>query len=171
MASILDSSNQGPLGIEPRSMIVRCRNAEASTAIARGDLVRLDFSQSSIVTGQGDAAITAASNSKFANVLLGPTGNPATGSTTSSIYGIAQEAIAAGATGNIMFAGITTATVASGTYAAGERVGLPVSGGTAGRMTRAATTQPIATVLVGGTSVTSITVLLQGEVSYGGSAT
>lgn len=171
MASILDASNNGVLGIQPRTLIVRCRNAEASNAIAIGDLVRLDFSQSSTEPGQGSAAVTSASNSKFANVLLGPTGNPATGSTTSSIYGIAQEAIAAGASGNIMFAGVTTATVASGTYAAGERVGLPASGGTAGRMTRAATTQAIATVLVGGTTVTSITVLLQGEVAYGGSAT
>jgi hypothetical protein len=171
MASILNASAQGSLGIQPRTLIVRCRNAEASTALARGDLVRLDFSQSSTEPGQGDAAITSASNSKFANVVLGPTGNPATGSTTSSIYGIAQEAIAAGATGNIMFAGVTTASVASGTYAAGERVGIPVSGLTAGRMTRAATTQSIATVLVGGTTVTSITVLLQGEVAYGGSAT
>lgn len=170
MASILDSSNQGSLGIEPRSLIVRCRNAEASTALARGDLVRLDFSQSSIITGQGDAALTSASNSKFANVVLS---SVTASSSESSIYGVAQEAISAGATGNIMFAGITTVkSVATGTYAAGERVGLGTTTTTTkGLVHRLTVTQPVGTVLVGGATPSTITILLQGELAYGPTGT
>ena len=168
MAHILNASNNGTLGIQPRTLIVRCRNAESSTALARGNLVRLDFSQTSVEPGQGGAAVTAASDSKFANVILGPA---TPGTVNSTVFGIAQEAIAAGATGNIMFAGVTPATVASATYAAGQRVGLGTTSVTAGTMTNATTTMPIATVLVGGASVTSITVLLEGAVSYCNSAT
>lgn len=164
MSTILNASNQGTLGIHPRPVIVRCRNAEASTAIAKYDLVRLDFSQSSTEPGQGDAAVTAASNSKFANVVLGPTGRSAT---TTGIYGVAQEAIAAGAAGNIMLAGVTPVTCASATYAANQIVGIPASGLTAGRVTNASVTQNVATVLVGGTTVTQITVLLEGGISFG----
>lgn len=168
MASVINGNYQPSLGIEPFTIVARCRNAEASTALARGDLVRLDLSQTSIEPGQGTAALTAASNSKFANVLLGPTGP---GTTNSSIYGIAQEAITAGSTGLVMFAGVTPASVTSLTYVAGQRVGLGTTAVTAGRMTNATTTMPIAAVLVGGTTVTSITVLLPGEVAYCNSAT
>lgn len=164
MSVILNSSNNGTLGAQPRSVILRCRNSEASSAIAKYDLVRLDFSQSSIEPGQGDAALTAGSNSKFANVVLGPTGRS---NTTTGIYGVAQEAIAAGASGNIMFAGVTPVTCASATYAANQIVGIPASGLAAGRVTNASVTQNVATVLVGGTTVTQITVLLEGGISFG----
>jgi hypothetical protein len=166
MSLTISSSVQPSLGVEPRRLIVRCRNSEASSTISRGALVRLDFALASGSTesGQGTAAITAASNSVFANVVLGPTTGAAT---TSGFYGIAQESIAAGATGAVMLAGITTANVASATYAVGQRVGLSASAITAGTMTNATTTQTIAVVLVGGTTVTSITVLLPGDLSFG----
>ena len=164
MSVILNASNNGTLGVHPRTVVLRCRNAEASNAIAKYDLVRLDFSQTSIEPGQGDAAVTAASNSKFANVVLGPTGRS---NTTTGIYGVAQEAIPAGSTGNIMFAGVTPVTCASATYAANQLVGIPASGLTAGRVTNASVAQNVATVLVGGTTVTQITVLLEGGISIG----
>jgi len=167
MASVINGNYQPTLGIEPFTIVARCRNAQGA-ALNRGDLVRLDFTQTAVESGQGTAALTAASNSKFANVTLGPTGP---GTINSGVYGVVQEAIVTAGTGLVMFAGVTTATVVSGNYTAGERIGLGTTAVTAGQMTRATTTMPLAAVLIGGTGVTTATVLLPGEVAYCNSAT
>ena len=163
MSVLLSASNNGVLGIQPRTLILKCRNA-AGGAIAQYDLVRLDLSQASLEAGQGSAAVGSASNSIFANVVKGPTGK---GTTTTGIYGVAQEAIADGASGPIMFVGTTPVKAASATYAAGNNVGIPASGLTAGTVTNATVTQAVAMCLVGGTTVTQITVALDGNISFG----
>lgn len=164
MSTILDASNNGVLGVQPRALIVKCRNA-AGAAIAKYDLVRLDIAnQTSTEPGLGSSAVGSASNSQFANVIKGPTGK---GATTSAIYGVAQEAIADGGIGSIMFSGVTPVTAASATYAAGNQVGIPASGLTAGTVTNASVTQPIGVCAIGGTTVTQITIVLDGNISYG----
>ena len=166
MSVLIDSPNNGVLGIQPNPVIVRCRNAESSTAIAQYDLVVLDVTQSSVDAGTGSAAVNAASNSKFANVKLSLA---AVGATikSSGLYGVAQEAIAAGATGNILFAGVTLCKTVSGTYTQGEVVGLVASSGGAGAVARVSVTQPIGMALVTtGASSTQATILLDGRISY-----
>jgi len=165
MSVILEASNHGTLGVQPRSFIVRCRNAESSTAIAQYDLVVLDVTQSSTDPGQGSSAITAASNSKFANVKLSPAAKAAG---TSGLYGIAQEAIAVGANGNVLFAGISLCKAQSGTYTQGELVGLRDSSGAAATISRASVTQVIGMVIsTSAASATQATVLLDGSLSFG----
>ena len=155
----------GPLGVQPRPLIVRCRNAESSTAIAQYDLVVLDVTQSSTDTGQGSAALGSPSNSKFANVKVSPAAKAAG---TSGLYGIAQEAIVAGATGNILFSGISLCKAQSGTYTQGELVGLRDSSGAAATISRASVTQIIGMVIsTSAASATQATVLLDGSVSFG----
>ena len=171
MSVLLEASNHGTLGVQPRPLIVRCRNAESSTAIAQYDLVVLDVTQSSTDPGQGSAAITAASNSKFANVKQSVA---ATGVTvkSSGLYGVAQEAIAVGATGNVLFAGTTLCKSVSGTYTQGEVVGLVASSGAAASIARVSVTQPIGMVIsTSGASATQATILLDGNISYAVSAT
>ena len=169
MSAILNASNNGVLGIQPRTVIVKCRNAEASTAIAKYDLVVLDVAQASIEPGLGDAAAGSASTSKFANVKVSPANRSAT---SSGIYGVAQEAIAAGATGSVMFAGITPCKTVSETYTQGQLVGLPSSSGTAASLVRLSVTQTIGTVVVTtSASATQATILLDGNVSYGAVST
>lgn len=163
MSVLLNASNHGAIGIQPRTLILPCRNSSGGS-IAQYDLVRLDLSQASLEPGLGAAAAGAASTSVWANVVKGPTGK---GATTSGIYGVAQEAIANGAVGKIMFVGTTRVTSASATYAAGNQVGIPASGLTAGTVTNASVTQPVGMCVVGGTTVTQITVALDGNVSFG----
>ena len=171
MSILLNSPNQGTIGIQPRSVIVRCRNAESSTAIAQYDLVVLDVTQTSTDSGQGSAAVGSASNSKFSNVKLSLAAVGATVD-SSGIYGVAQEAIAAGGTGNILFAGVTLCKAVSGTYTQGEVVGLVASSGGAGAVARASVTQPIGMALTTtGASSTQATILLDGRISYAVTAT
>ncbi len=164
MSIILGTPNQGVLGIQPQTIIARCVNPSGGTAIKQYDLVYLDFSKASVNAGTGSSTYPTLSNSKFANVIIGPTGR---GQTTTGVYGVAQQAIAAGAEGPVLFAGTTLVTCASSTYAAGDVVGLPASGATAGTVTRLIVTQPIGACIVGGTAVTQITMLLEGGISFG----
>lgn len=164
MSVLLEASNNGVLGVQPRNVVVKCVNPSGGTAIKQYDLVYLDFSKASADAGTGSSTYPTLSNSKFANVIIGPTGR---GQTTTGVYGVAQEAIAAGAEGKVLFAGTTLVTCASSTYAPGDVVGLPASGATAGTVTRLIVTQNIGVCLVGGTTVTQITMLLDGGVSFG----
>lgn len=163
MSVLLEASNNGPIGVQPRSVIVRCI---AGASIAQYDLVVLDFSKASELPGTGTSTYPTASNSKFANVVKGPTGK---GALTTGLYGVAQEAIASGAEGRIMFAGITPVNAASASYQAGNVVGIPASGLTAGTVTNATVTQAVGTVVLptASTSTTLPTIILDGSISFG----
>jgi hypothetical protein len=166
MSTLLETSNHGSLGLQPSPLIVRCRNSESSTAIAQYDLVVIDVTQSSTEPGQGSAAIGSASNSKFANVVRSVAAAGATVK-SSGLYGVAQEAIPVGATGNVLFAGITLCKAVSGTYTQGEVVGLVASSGAAASVARVSVTQPIAMVVAtSGASATQATIMLEGSISY-----
>jgi hypothetical protein len=162
MSVLLSASNNGVLGIHPRTLILKCRNASGG-AIAQYDVVRLDLSQASLEPGQGSAAVGSASNSIFANVVKGPTTK---GSATTGIYGVAQEAIADGAAGHIMFVGTTLVTATSKTYAVGNQVGFSASAITAGAITNDTVTQPIGVCHTAGT-VTQIRMTIDGNLSFG----
>lgn len=160
MSYILTSTLQPTVGIQPRYLIVRCR---ATAQIAAGLLCSLDLSQASEEPGLGSSLPGSATNSKWANVSLGGTVRAAG---TSSLYGIAQETIASGAEGLVMFAGFTNATSASLTYAVGNQVGLSGSAITAGHITNASVTQPIGIATTAGTT-TAPRILLTAQFSYG----
>lgn len=162
MSYILTSTVQPTVGIQPRYLIVRCRNKEASTLNAN-ILCLLDFAQASEEPGLGSSLPGTASNSKWANVALAAT---TTAATTSGLYGITQEAIAAGAEGLVMFAGFTNATSASLTYAVGNRIGLTGSAITAGNVSNATVTTPIGIATTAATT-TSPRILLFGQFAFG----
>ena len=163
MSIVLGTPNNGVLGIQPQNIVVRCVNPSGGTAIKQYDLVYLDFSKASVDAGTGSSTYPTLSNSKFANVIIGPT---APSLTTTGLYGVAQQAIAAGTEGPVLFAGTTLVTCASATYTAGNVVGLAATT-TAGTVTRLIVTQPIGVCLVGGASATQITMLLDGTISNG----
>jgi hypothetical protein len=163
MSVLLEASNHGMLGIQPNSLILSCRNKDSS-AIAQYALVRLDFAQTSEEPGTGSSAVGAASNSKWANVTLAPT---TTAASSGGIYGVAQEAIAAGATGKVMFAGITQATSASLTYAVGEAVGLTGNAINAGNVSNATVTTKIGIFVGTAGASTAPRILLQGSLAFG----
>jgi len=163
MSVLLSASNMGSIGIQPNTLILSCRNKDSSS-IAQYALVRLDFAQASEFPGQGDAAFNADSTSKWANVTLGPT---QTAASTGGLYGIAQEAIAAGKVGKVMFAGITQATSASLTYAVGEAVGLTGSAITGGNVSNATVTTKIGIFVGTAGASTAPRILLTGAVAFG----
>ena len=163
MSVLLNAPNNGVLGIQPRPVILSCRNKD-SAAIPQYTLVRLDFAQTSEEAGTGSSAVGAASNSKWANVTLAPT---TTAATSGGIYGVAQEAIAAGANGKVMFAGITQAISASLTYAPGEAVGLTGTAITAGAVSNATVTTKIGIFVGTAGASTAPRILLTGNVAFG----
>jgi len=129
MSVLLAALSQGTLGIHPRSIIVRVRNSGADAIVAT-DLVRFDFAQTSAEPGQGDAAATEASTSKFANVARAPANAPA--GTLGGLYGVAMSPIGVGRTGDVLVCGVATVKCASGTYTQGQTVYLGTTGGTSG---------------------------------------
>jgi len=159
MSMIVSTFSQGTLGLQPRSVIVKARNAETSTTIATGDLVRFDLTQPSSSPGNGSALPTAASNSKFANVKVGPF----IGTDSGGIYGVAQEAILAGQIGYIMVVGITNVKCASLTYVAGEIVGTSSSAATVTNSAPVINVGTVATSSDG--AVTSVQIILDGSLS------
>jgi hypothetical protein len=163
MSVLLEASNHGTLGIQPNPLILSCRNKDSS-AIAQWALVRLDFAQTSEEPGTGSSALGSASNSKWANVTLAPT---TTAASSGGIYGVAQEAIAAGANGKVMFAGITQATSTSLTYAVGEAVGLTGSAITAGNVSNATVTTKIGIFVGTAGASTAPRILLNGVIAFG----
>jgi hypothetical protein len=163
MSVLLEASNHGTLGIQPNTLILSCRNKDAS-AIAQYALVRLDFAQTSEQPGQGDAAVGSASTSKWANVTVAPT---TTSASSGGIYGVAQEAIAVGGVGKVMFAGITQATSSSLTYAVGEAVGLTGSAITAGNVSNATVTTKVGIFVGTAGATTAPRILLNGAISFG----
>lgn len=163
MSVLLEASNHGTLGIQPSPIILSCRNKDGS-AIAQWALVRLDFAQTSEEPGSGSSALGVASNSKWANVTLAPT---TTAASSGGLYGVAQEAIAAGGVGKVMFAGITQATSSSLTYAVGEAVGLTGSAITAGNVSNATVTTKIGIFVGTAGASTAPRILLQGSLAFG----
>lgn len=163
MSVLLAALSQGTLGIHPRSIVVRVRNSGAD-AIVAGDLIRFDFTQASAEPGQGDAAPSAASTSKFANVTRATAA--AAANTLGGLYGVAMAPIGLGKIGDVLVCGVATVKAVSGTYTQGEVVGLPATGGTAGAVTRASVQLKIGTVLsTTGGSATSVQILLDGTVA------
>jgi hypothetical protein len=163
MSVLLEASNHGTLGIQPNPLILSFRNKDSS-AIAQWALVRLDFAQTSEQPGSGDAALGAASNSKWANVTLAPT---TTAASSGGLYGVAQEAIPAGGVGKVMFAGITQATSTSLTYAVGEAVGLTGSALTGGNISNATVTTKIGIFVGTAGASTAPRILLNGVIAFG----
>lgn len=150
MSYILTSTLQPTLGIQPRYLIVRCRNGGASS-ITSNFLCQLDFSKASEEPGLGSSLPGTASNSVWANVTLVAT-TAATG--TGQLYGIAQETIAVGAEGLVMFAGFTNAVSASIGYTVGQKVGLSATAaGTAGHVV-ATPTNTVGIVVTAATTTT-----------------
>ena len=158
MSYTLTTPMQGVLGIHPRELVARFRNS-GSAAIPQYALVQLDMAQTSNEPGTGSSTYPTASNSKWANVKLGPVSNSVTSGTW---YGVAQEAIAVGAEGAVMLNGVTQVLSASIAYAAGNTVGLPLAAAaiTAGRVSNVVAT-PIGTVLVSATTTTP-TIYIEG---------
>jgi len=163
MSVLLQTPNHGVLGLQPSPLILSCRNKD-SAAIAQWALVRLDFAQTSEEPGTGTSAVGVASNSKWANVTVAPT---TTAAASGGLYGVAQEAIAAGANGKVMFAGITQATSTSLTYAIGEAVGLTGSALTAGNVSNATVTTKIGIFVGTAGASTAPRILLTGNVAFG----
>jgi hypothetical protein len=159
MSLIVSTFSQGTLGLQPRSVIVKARNVETATTIVTGDLVRFDLTQPSSFPGNGSALPTAASNSKFANVKVGPF----TGTDAGGIYGVAQEDIRAGQIGYIMVVGVTNVKCSSLTYVAGEIVGTSSDAAT---VTNSNPVAKVGTVLSSsGSAVTSIQIMLDGSLT------
>jgi hypothetical protein len=163
MSVLLATPNNGVLGIQPYPVILSCRNKD-SAAIPQYTLVRLDFAQTSEDAGTGSSAVNVASNSKWANVTLAPT---ITAATSGGIYGVAQEAISAGANGKVMFAGITEAISTSLTYATGQAVGLTATAITAGAVSNATVTTKIGIFVGTAATTTAPRILLTGGVCFG----
>lgn len=163
MSVLFATPNQGVLGVQPYPVILSCRNKD-SAAIPQYTLVRLDFAQTSEEAGTGSSAVGVASNSKWANVTLAPT---TTAASSGGIYGVAQEAIAAGANGKVMFAGITQAISSSLTYAIGEAVGLTGSAITAGNVSNATVTTKIGIFVGTAGASTAPRILLNGGTAFG----
>ena len=163
MSVLLAALSQGTLGIHPRSIIVRVRNSGADAIVAT-DLVRFDFLQASAEPGQGDAAPSAASTSKFANVTRAPAAVPA--GTLGGLYGVAMGPIGLGKTGDVLVCGVATVKCASSTFTQGDTVYLPTTGGTSGVVQRTGGTAgarigTAMTTTVG--NVTSVQILLDGS--------
>lgn len=163
MSVIFTTPNNGVLGVQPYPVILSCRNKD-SAAIPQYSLVRLDFAQTSEEPGNGSSAVGVASNSKWANVTLGGT---ITSASSGGIYGVAQEAIAAGANGKVMFAGITQAISTSLTYAVGEAVGLTGSTIVAGAVSNATVTTKIGIFVGTAGASTAPRILLNGGTCFG----
>lgn len=163
MSVIFTTSNNGVLGVQPYPVILTCRNKD-SAAIPQYSLVRLDFAQTSEEPGTGSSAVGVASNSKWANVTLGGT---VTSASSGGIYGVAQEAIAAGGNGKVMFAGITQAISTSLTYAVGEAVGLTASTIVAGAVSNATVTTKIGIFVGTAGASTAPRILLNGGTCFG----
>jgi hypothetical protein len=156
MSVLLSALSQGTIGIQPRPVIVKAR---CVSSVSVGDLVRFDLSQASSIPGQGDAAFNATTNSKFANVAIGPF----TGDSAGGIYGVAQTAAAAGQQADIMVCGVTNVKCASATYTAGQAVG---PSGTAATATNSSPAAKIGVVLTSsGGAVTSVQILLDGSLA------
>lgn len=145
---------QGVLGLQPRELVIRSRNS-GSVAITQYALVQLDLAQSSTEPGNGSSTYPTASNSKWANVKLGPVSNSVT---SAGWWGVAQEAIAVGAEGAVMLNGITTIQAnASATFTIGNTVGLPIAANavTAGKLINGVNVAtPIGVVLTTSTGTT-----------------
>lgn len=103
----------GVAGLHPQEIVVTAKNAESSTAFVAGDVVQFEF-----ISGTG---LPGAEASGFYSVKtpLGQGSANAQSNRKGGVVGVCQEAIAAGATGKVMVAGITnakTATAAKGDY-------------------------------------------------------
>lgn len=143
------------VGVEPNIVDAICVNGESSTTIPKFALCYLDMSQTTKTPG--------ATDSVWAVVKLSPTGTPP----SCMIPCIAQEAIVAGAQGRVRFVGPSQLTCVSGTFTAGLPVGIYTTNAAAGKGQVLPTTGtlwqlPIGVCITGGSSVTEITVLLDG---------
>lgn len=103
----------GAAGLHPQEIVLTVKNAESVTAFAAGDLVQFEF-----ISGTG---LPGAEASGFYSVKtpLGQGNANAQSNRKGGVVGVCQEAIAAGATGRVMVAGITNAktlTAAKGDY-------------------------------------------------------
>lgn len=109
-----------------------------------------------------------ATDSIWASVKLSPTAAPVCG-----IFGVTQEAQAtSGGRVRVRFAGQTLCQAVSATYVAGTHAVIPVSGGTAGKLSVSPATHtlqmPVGIIDTGGSSVTQITITLDGNISRAG---
>jgi len=107
----------GAAGLHPQEIVVTAKNGEA-TSLAVGAVVVFDF-----VNGTG---LPGVEGSGFYTVKIAPANSGASITRRGCVVGVCQEAIAAGATGRVMMAGITN--LQSSPCAKGDHLTIPVAG-------------------------------------------